>query len=81
MKGARCSSCNGRIVWALTTAGRRMPVDLDPVEGGNVLLVERGGELPPRAEVLGRADRPAEGVLTYRAHFSTCPDAGAHRRR
>lgn len=81
MKAARCSSCNGRIVWALTSTGRRMPVDLAPVEGGNVLLVEQAGGLPPRAEVLGKADRPAEGVLTYLSHFSTCPEAGAHRRR
>lgn len=34
----RCSSCNAEIWWAVTPAGKRMPVDVQPVEGGNVVM-------------------------------------------
>jgi hypothetical protein len=61
-------------MWAITAAGRRIPLDPDPVPDGNVELVAG------RAIVLGRGvSRPAGAVL-YVSHFATCPNAGKHRR-
>lgn len=52
-----CRSCDREIEWVENEkSGKVMPLDLDPVPGGN-----------------GNGDRVS--------HFSTCPDADAHRHR
>lgn len=59
-----------------------MPVDAEPHASGNVDVVFIGGI--ETAIVLGPADAvaaQAAGHKLYRSHFSTCPDAGHHRRR
>lgn len=71
---ARCRSCEARIVWAITPKGRRIPLDPDPVEGGNVLLE---GE---RATVLTNEERAAHPGPLHVSHFATCPKAKRHRR-
>lgn len=78
---ARCTSCNAPIVWAFTSTGKRMPVNPDPVVGGNVVLLT--GNQQPEAQVLGAAEvarRAALGLLCHTSHFATCPQADAHRR-
>jgi hypothetical protein len=35
---ARCRSCNAEIVWASTAQDKFVPVDAEPVPGGNVEL-------------------------------------------
>lgn len=82
-----CRSCSARMRWTTTTKGKRMPVDLLPVEApveGNVMLAlldepdSNGTRL--QSYVIGAGDRPVEGALRFRSHFATCPNAGAHRR-
>ena len=51
-----CSSCRAPIVWIITKAGKRMPVDWD---SSTVEL---------------------DGVRRGVSHFSTCPQADAHRK-
>jgi hypothetical protein len=82
---ATCRSCGARIRWAVTPAGKRIPLDADPVDGGNVLLHEapNPGE-DPTATVVGKRVQPnlfGDDGPRYVSHFSTCPDAAAHRRR
>lgn len=80
-----CGSCGAEVVWAVTPAGRRMPVDAEPVDGGNVILhpgIARGDA--PTATVVGKAVAPAlfgDDAPRYVSHFVTCPNADAHRRR
>jgi hypothetical protein len=80
-----CRSCGAEIVWAFTPDGRRMPVDAQPVDGGNVLLtpaVEPRGA--PTATVVGKRAQPTlfgDDGPRYVSHFVTCPDAARHRRR
>lgn len=79
---ARCRDCGAPVVWTLTTANqRRMPVDAEPVEDGNVVLTS--GNSGPEARVLTRAelDRRATRTGLYRSHFSTCPNAAGRRQR
>lgn len=74
---SRCRSCGAPIVWAVTERGRRMPLDAQPVVAGNIEVSRRpdGAILATvRAEAQGEAQR-------YVSHFSTCPQAGQHRRR
>ena len=85
---ARCRSCQAPIHWTTTEHGRNMPVDAEPVE------VRKGFRLVCEGEILdeqGVADaqgpilavhtsEPLAGERLYVAHFSTCPNAAAHRR-
>jgi hypothetical protein len=78
---SRCRSCDAPIRWAKTAAGKRMPLDVEPVRTGNVQLGHVGGE--EVAIVVGPADAvaaQAAGHEIYTSHFATCPNAAAHRR-
>lgn len=71
MSASRCTSCGAAIVWARTDTGRSMPLDPDPVEGGNVQL---------GADGVARVVGPLFGG-THKSHFATCPQAAQHRRK
>lgn len=75
----RCRSCNARILWALTTKGRRMPIDPEPVQGGNIELEDRGRMFPPLATFPVKVDNMT--TKRYTSHFATCPNANAHRKK
>lgn len=69
-----CRSCGAEIIWALTDSGKRMPVDAEPVEGGNLRLIPDGDVV--RVEVVMGGGAP----LQHRPHFATCPEADIWRR-
>ncbi len=76
-----CRSCKAGIGWAVTAAGKRMPIDPLPCEDGNVLIGWVGGERV--ALVLGPDDRAAAqiaGKPLHISHFATCPNAMRHRK-
>lgn len=62
-----CSSCGARIVWAVTEADKRIPLDADPETRG--VLVTRG------------TTTKLVIAATYRPHFATCPQAAQHRKK
>jgi hypothetical protein len=77
----RCSSCDAPILWAVTEAGKRMPLDYDEHEGGNVFLFRPlpGSNQPWKCRV-GRQDDPTPQFATrHFSHFATCPNADRHR--
>ena len=77
-----CKSCGAPVEWAKTEAGRWMPIDPEPVPGGN-LAIDRSS-WPPVATVMGPGEGAAqlalgaedgEGeLLAHVSHFATCPD-------
>lgn len=74
-----CRRCGATITWAVTTGGKRMPLDRDPSKRGNVRIVRLTGTTPV-VKVLTRAELDeltATGANTplYLAHFATCPKA------
>ncbi len=77
-----CSAptCNRPIIWAVTSNRRAIPVDAEPVKGGNVLLREQHGQPEPLAEVVRNPAR-LFGKTTWRSHFASCPQAEKFRRR
>ncbi len=84
-KITRCTACKAPIFFALSSAGRRLPIDAEPVDTGNVIIDgqerdPRNGELMPKAIVLGKADTPLGDPVRFVSHFSTCPNAGQFRR-
>jgi hypothetical protein len=76
---ARCRSCNASIIWTITTNGKRMPIDAEPVEDGNVMVDEFSN-----ANYLSAEQRQiyiAKGGKLFKSHFATCQFAETHRRR
>ena len=74
-----CASYRRPIFWALTRAGKQIPLDADPVPIGNVLLVgetESGTPLCRVGDYGGGDD-----LERYVSHFATCPDATRWRKR
>jgi len=60
-----CRSCQAPIVWMVTKANKRIPVNADSVN----------------VETLAFAGRvPVFNYLHHKSHFSTCPDAERWRR-
>lgn len=73
-----CDSCHAPIIWATTTNAKKMPVDYEPSEQGNIAL--QPGGLGPLAIVLSVAKQfGRKGLRT--SHFVTCPDAKTWRSR
>lgn len=65
-----------------TVKHRRMPLDPEPAENGNVLIAEVGGEdvatvLSGHELAMARAERKP----LFLSHFATCPNARQHRGR
>jgi len=73
-----CRSCSAAIIWALTEARKRMPLDRQPDPDGSLLAYcdELGG-WHCRAYVPGETVRAPWKRFT--SHFATCPHADEHR--
>ena len=71
-----CRSCGAEVIWTVTHNGKRMPVDAEPREDGNIVLREEFSgrviaEYPGKEHPLLFEDaRPH-----YVSHFSTCPQS------
>lgn len=78
-----CRSCRAPIVWAHTEQGNPMPVDRDPVPGGNLVFVPRlfdFDQAPPVVHVITDEAAIEGEPERYVSHFATCPHADEHRR-
>lgn len=62
-----CRSCGAEIVWAVTPAGKMMPLDAKPVAGLYAIWPTLDG--PYCAPDVG-----------YMNHWATCPSADQHRK-
>lgn len=66
---SRCRSCARSIHWAKTEKARAIPLDREPVAGGNIELVDG----------VAKYVSPNPEVRRYVSHFVTCPYAREHR--
>jgi len=66
---ATCRSCNAEILWCITPAGRRMPLNAKAVTFF-VFVGAKDAQGNPIAET-------RQG---YVSHFADCPNAAAHRK-
>jgi len=71
---SRCSSCDAPIIWAVTDAGKRMPLDAEPAPDGNVVLTRVGGQARAR-----KGSEFGPNMPRHKSHFATCPNANQHR--
>jgi len=74
----KCTGCGANVVWTVTTRGKKMLVDAEPSDKGNLLL-SRQVDRKLVAIVARRGD--AECEARYLSHFVTCPNAAQFRRR
>ena len=65
-----CSKCPAPIAWAFTANGKRMPLDAEPVAGGNIEIKDG----------VAQYVKPEPGVRRYVSHFVTCPAAAQFRK-
>lgn len=65
----KCTSCGADIIWTVTAAGKRMPVDAKPTGKAVVLRTNNIDPLTPLSRV----------VDAFVSHFATCPNAARHR--
>lgn len=78
-----CRKCGAPIIWAVTEAGKAIPIDADPARTGKALRV-------PNGNVVFTRERDDEGrwivrivkagTAVFVSHFATCPNAGEFRR-
>lgn len=68
----RCRSCDAEIIWSRTENNKPIPLDPEPVHGGNVLLECHGS--------LARVVAPRDDVKRYISHFVTCPQRNKWRK-
>lgn len=76
----KCRSCGASIIFILSTKGRRIPCDAQPIKfnyelGGPDKVVTKNGE------VLTGKISESGSETGYISHFATCPNANQHRRR
>lgn len=83
-----CRSCGADILWVVTEAGRKMPLDPQSCLDGNIALGPPAAGLasadPSIATVLTNEAMErcrALGVPLYKPHFATCPNATKHRKK
>lgn len=77
----RCRSCKAPVRWAMTDAGKRMPLDAEPNPKGEWRLAAApAGELP-RAVHVPESRRDALERELMIPHWATCPYADRHRRK
>jgi len=65
------------MMWAVTENGKQIPLDVEPVPTGNLILVGKGNV--PMVHFL-TADEQPEGDR-YVSHFATCPQSKAWQKR
>lgn len=75
-KIATCRSCHDPIVWAVTEAGKRIPLNAEPVIGGNMTLT---GSTARMLSADGQRLAATMQQPRHVAHFVTCPQSGRWR--
>lgn len=78
---SKCRSCGEAIYWATTASGKSMPVNATPEPEGNVLLTLSRSTGKLSAEVVGAEQKIEPDRRRYLSHWTTCPNANAHRRK
>ncbi len=65
----KCGACNREIAWAQTIGGPAVPIDVLPVDGGELVIIT-GIIQPPLGEILDRIFGAGD---RYTSHTRTCP--------
>ena len=72
-----CKSCGARILWAVTPAGKKIPLDAEPHPDGNIAISHAREWAPILASVV----KPGSQDGLRKTHFATCPNSVQHRKK
>ncbi len=67
----KCAECGQPIIWVMSLSGNPIPIDPEPVKGGELLIICNRSQ-PPLGEILTKIYGPEP---RYRSHVRTCPKA------
>jgi len=85
MNKQHCRSCGAKILWAVTEKGKRMPLDAEPSEAGNIFLQHRPNQNPLAVYTTEEQRKATKGTLMehrlFTSHFATCPQAKKWRKK
>ena len=81
-----CGGCNAKVVWyAHHRTGKKAPVDVEPVENGNVVidLITRTYSVltAKQMQAAGQANMFDQPKPRYVLHFATCTHPETFRKR
>lgn len=79
----KCSACGAYMIWAITPAGARSPIDYSPSGQGNVALALVDGLGSPLAVTMSKGGLELareRGVQLRVSHFVTCPNREEFKR-
>lgn len=76
-----CRSCGASILWTETEKGKRMPVDAEPADNGNLRLVEREDDVPLAVYDTAETEALFGDDTRFLSHFATCKQAVGWRKR
>lgn len=78
----RGENCGRPIRWAVTEAGKPIPIDPDPVDDGPLVMtsLEVGAETV-KVRGLKRGETPPPEAPRYMPHHATCVDRDSFARR
>lgn len=81
MKRDTCRSCRAQIIWAETEKGRRMPLDAQPVMGGNIFLQRRPHQEPLAIYKTAEERAQMQSSEFFVSHFVTCLQSQKWRKK
>lgn len=81
MKIGDCRACGAKMIWTVTVKGNPQPFDVEPVDGGDFILVKRKDESPlalsmTHIEPASRDILNESKVARFMPHHATCPNRG-----
>ena len=82
MSMAKCKGCGAPIEFIRLNSGKQIPVNPKPVyvedKAAKEIIVTADGRISNGRQ---EPDPPVQAIRGYISHFSTCPMAGAFRKR
>lgn len=90
MKRVPCRRCKEPMIFAEGAKGGKVPIDPDPVDDGNLVLLDAPDDgrllavhvskLEEYASLLGPTLEELTAAPRYKSHFATCPFARSFQR-
>jgi hypothetical protein len=82
MHRSLCRSCDAPVFWArFKGTGTRSPIDYDPTDDGNLLVVGWSAQGEPLVDVFSGEEALFDPPARYTNHFATCPDRDTWRKK
>lgn len=75
MASSACRSCGAPVFWLLTERGKRIPIDDEPVEDGNIVIRWDWDKGENVAHYVGKDEEIGSDEERYVSHFATCPQS------